>query len=80
MKAPICEKCGKYCNPSGGIIGTSIKFWKCFGCGYEVDEVTPRHHWKNRNEGDRWNPIEGGDRVVPLSKRHIFESNIKLIS
>ena len=88
MKAPICEKCGKYCNPSGGIIGTSIKFWKCFGCGYEVedaefkdlDEVESLHNLKNRNEGDRWNLIQGGECLVPLSKKHIFESNIKLIS
>ena len=47
MKAPICEKCGRYCSPSGGTVD------------------------------NRWNPIEGGERVVPLSKRHIFESNIK---
>ena len=39
MKAPICEKCGKYCNPSGGVIGTSIKFWTCFSCGYKVEDV-----------------------------------------
>lgn len=39
MKAPLCQNCGKYCNPAGGVIGTDIKFWRCFNCGYEVEDA-----------------------------------------
>jgi C4-type Zn-finger protein len=39
MKAPICQKCGKYCNPSGGTVDNRIKYWTCFNCGYKVEDV-----------------------------------------
>ena len=39
MQRPICQNCNKICSPAGGVIGTSIKYWKCFTCGYSVEDI-----------------------------------------
>ena len=36
---PICEKCGKYMSPAGGIVGRDINFHKCFNCGTRTDDA-----------------------------------------
>lgn len=40
IKSPICQKCNKYCNQSGGVIGNRkyIKFWRCFTCGKSLKD------------------------------------------
>lgn len=39
MQNPLCPNCNKSCSPAGGVIGTLIKYWKCFTCGYSVEDI-----------------------------------------
>ena len=39
---PNCPNCEKQLSPSGGALDGSEKYWTCWDCGYEVDDV-PSH-------------------------------------
>ena len=36
---PVCPHCKRKCSVAGGVLGTKIMFYKCFTCGYEIEDA-----------------------------------------